>query len=66
MSPLWEKVSCPVLITRGADSDLLLKSTFDAMCRKAGVRGVEFADVGHAPMFQEKSQVEAVREFLLG
>ena len=66
LSPLWEKVSCPVLITRGADSDLLLKSTFDAMCRKAGVRGVEFADVGHAPMFQEKSQVEAVREFLLG
>jgi len=66
LSPLWDKVSCPVLITRGADSDLLLKSTFDAMCRKAGVRGVEFADVGHAPMFQEKSQVEAVREFLLG
>ena len=66
LSPLWEKVSCPVLITRGADSDLLLKSTLDAMCRKAGVRGVEFADVGHAPMFQEKSQVEAVREFLLG
>jgi len=66
LSPLWDKVSCPVLITRGADSDLLLKSTFDAMCRKTGVRGVEFADVGHAPMFQEKSQVEAVREFLLG
>ena len=66
LSPLWDKVSCPVLITRGEDSDLLLKSTFDAMCRKAGVRGVEFADVGHAPMFQEKSQVEAVREFLLG
>ena len=66
LSPLWDKVSCPVLITRGADSDLLLKSTFDVMCRKAGVRGVEFADVGHAPMFQEKSQVEAVREFLLG
>ena len=66
LSPLWDKVSCPVLITRGEDSDLLLKSTFDAMCRKAGVRGVEFANVGHAPMFQEKSQVEAVREFLLG
>ena len=66
LSPLWDKVSCPVLITRGEDSDLLLKSTFDAMCRKAGVRGVEFADVGHAPMFQERSQIEAVREFLLG
>jgi hypothetical protein len=55
-----------VLITRGVDSDLLLKTTFDSMCRKSGVRGVEFADVGHAPMFQEASQIEAVREFLLG
>ncbi len=66
LSPLWDKVSCPVLITRGADSDLLLKTTFDAMCRKARVRGVEFADVGHAPMFQEASQIDAVRGFLLG
>lgn len=66
LSGVWDKVGCPVLITRGVDSDLLLKSTYDSMCRKAGVRGVEFAHVGHAPMFQEASQIEAVREFLLG
>ena len=66
LSGVWEKVACPVLITRGVDSDLLLKSTFESMCRKSGVRGVEFANVGHAPMFQEASQIEAVRAFLLG
>ena len=66
LSALWDEVTCPVLITRGADSDLLLKTTFDNMCRKSGVRGVEFPDVGHAPMFQETSQIEAVRTFLLG
>ena len=66
LSALWNEVTCPVLITRGVDSDLLLKTTFDSMCRKSGVRGVEFADVGHAPMFQEASQIEAVRAFLLG
>ncbi len=65
LSAVWEKVGCPVLITRGIDSDLLLKETFDSMCRKAGVRGIEFAHVGHAPMFQEASQIEAVRAFLL-
>ena len=65
LSPVWEKVACPVLITRGVDSDLLLKTTYDSMCRKAGVRGIEFAHVGHAPMFQEASQIEAVRAFLL-
>ena len=65
LSAVWDKVTCPVLITRGVDSDLLLKSTFDSMCRKAGVRGVEFANVGHAPMFQEASQIEAVHAFLL-
>ena len=65
LSPVWEKVACPVLITRGVDSDLLLKTTYDSMCRKPGVRGIEFAHVGHAPMFQEASQIEAVRAFLL-
>ena len=65
LSAVWEKITCPVLITRGVDSDLLLKTTYDSMCRKTGVRGVEFAHVGHAPMFQEASQIEAVRRFLL-
>ena len=65
LSTIWEKVDCPVLVTRGVDSDLLLKTTFESMCRKSGVRGAEFAEVGHAPMFQDASQIEAVRAFLL-
>ncbi len=65
LSAVWEKITCPVLITRGVDSDLLLKTTYDSMCRKTGVRGVEFAHVGHAPMFQDASQIDAVRGFLL-
>ena len=65
LTAVWDKVSCPVLITRGAESDLLLKETFDQMCRKSAVRGVEFPHVGHAPMFQEAGQIRVVREFLL-
>jgi pimeloyl-ACP methyl ester carboxylesterase len=66
LTPIWSAIHCPVLITRGADSDLLLKSTFDAMCAKPGVRGVEFAGVGHAPMYQDPEQIDVVRAFLLG
>ncbi len=66
LSLFWNAVNCPTLITRGANSDLLLKSTYDAMCDKASARGVEFADVGHAPMFQTDDQLTVVKEFLLG
>ncbi|MBL8521954.1 MAG: alpha/beta hydrolase [Betaproteobacteria bacterium] len=65
LSPVWRKVLCPVLLIRGADSDLLLRETFDKMCRKRNVRGVEFPKVGHAPMFQSAEQIAVVREFLL-
>jgi pimeloyl-ACP methyl ester carboxylesterase len=66
LSLVWRKVACPVLLLRGADSDLLLRETFDKMCRKPGVRGVEFPNVGHAPMLQSEDQISVVRTFLVG
>ena len=66
LSPYWNAITCPTLVTRGAESDLLLKSTYEAMCAKPNVRGVEFAGVGHAPMFQDAAQLAAVQEFLIG
>jgi pimeloyl-ACP methyl ester carboxylesterase len=65
LSAYWNAIQCPALVTRGADSDLLLKSTFDAMLKKPGVEGIEFAGVGHAPMFQSDDQLAVVRNFLL-
>lgn len=66
LSAYWQAIRCPVLLTRGAESDLLLHSTFESMCAKPGVRGIEFPNVGHAPMFHNDEQIDAVREFLLG
>ena len=63
--PYWNAIACPVLVTRGAESDLLLKSTFEAMCKKSNVRGIEFAHVGHAPMLQHADQINAVKDFLI-
>ncbi len=62
----YDRVACPVLLLRGADSDLLSPATALAMTQrgpKARLR--EFAGVGHAPTLLAADQIESVREFLL-
>ena len=66
---LWkafDAVSCPTLLLRGADSDLLTADTAAAMTQR-GPRAElrEFANVGHAPTLIAPEQVAVVREFLL-
>lgn len=61
----YDRLHCPVLLLRGADSDLLSKETAVAMTQrgpKARLR--EFAGVGHAPTLIAPDQIAAVREFL--
>ncbi len=63
----YDAISCPTLLVRGADSDLLLRETAEAMTKR-GPRAtlVEFPGVGHAPTFVTPEQIAVVREFLLG
>ena len=67
--PLWpyyDPITCPTLLLRGADSDLLAKDTALAMTQRGPrARLVEFPGVGHAPMLMSADQIGAVREFLL-
>jgi len=67
LSAYWDAVSCPTLVLRGAESDILLRETADEMTRR-GPRAklVEFAGVGHAPMLMDDAQIRVVREFLVG
>ncbi len=62
----YDRLAMPVLLLRGADSDLLSKETAQAMTQR-GPRAklVEFAGVGHAPMLVQPEQRQAVRDFLL-
>lgn len=65
MWALYDAIASTTLLLRGADSDLLDKSTAIAM----GERGpraqcVEFAGVGHAPTLVADDQVQVVRSFL--
>jgi pimeloyl-ACP methyl ester carboxylesterase len=62
----YDNIKARVLVTRGAESDLLSKETAIAMTRR-GPRAslIEFAGIGHAPTFVQDDQVEAVALFLL-
>jgi len=62
----YDAVSCPTLLLRGADSDLLTRDTAQAMTQRGPkARLQEFAGVGHAPMLVVAEQVGVVKEFLL-
>ena len=62
----YDHITCPTLLLRGADSDLLTAATAQAMTQRGPkARVVEFAGVGHAPTLVAADQVNAVREFLL-
>jgi pimeloyl-ACP methyl ester carboxylesterase len=62
----YERIACPTLLTRGATSDLLSHATATRMTETGPrARLVEFAGVGHAPMFMHDDQIGVVRAFLL-
>lgn len=62
----WDHLALPVLILRGAQSDILSPDTLTAMlARNAHARSVIFDGVGHAPTLRSADQIGAVRDFLL-
>jgi len=66
MSATWKAITCPTLLLRGADSDILPRDTALAMTQN-GPRPqlVEFRGIGHAPMLMDEAQIAPVRDFLL-
>ncbi len=63
---VWSKLTCPVLVLRGAQSEVLLPRTLQEMReRKPDVEIVEFEGVGHAPALMNEEQIAVVKRFLL-
>lgn len=61
----WDRVACPVLLLRGAESDLLSAATATAMtARGPRVELRVFEGVGHAPTLVAADQRAAVTGFL--
>jgi pimeloyl-ACP methyl ester carboxylesterase len=66
MWEIWDRIRCPVLVLRGATSDVLSRETADEMCsRGPPTELVEFKGVGHAPALMDPAQIDVVRRWLL-
>jgi pimeloyl-ACP methyl ester carboxylesterase len=62
----WERVACPVLLLRGAESDLLSADTAAQMLQRGPRTQLHsFDGVGHAPTLVQPEQRQVVRDFLL-
>ena len=63
---VYDRITCPTLVVRGAESDLLLPETVTEMVRR-GPRAslVEIPRVGHAPMLLDDDQIRTVADYLL-
>lgn len=61
----WDKVRCPTLVLRGAESDLLSADTAREMEERGPrARVVTFPGVGHAPALMAEDQIEVVAGWL--
>jgi pimeloyl-ACP methyl ester carboxylesterase len=57
----------PLLVLRGATSDILEKATATKMVKKhGGATLVTIPRVGHAPSLDEAEALDAIKEFLAG
>lgn len=62
----WDALKLPVLLLRGAESDLLSPATAQAMMERGPRARLHVVDgVGHAPTLVQADQRQVVRDFLL-
>jgi pimeloyl-ACP methyl ester carboxylesterase len=63
--PSYRKIASPILIVRGADSDILAAAVATEMCQPPNHASiVEIPGVGHAPSLSEPEAVRALEAFL--
>jgi pimeloyl-ACP methyl ester carboxylesterase len=63
----YDAISCPTLLVRGAESDLLTPDVAREMTRRGPkAHLVELPGIGHAPTFMHADQIAIAKDFLLG
>ncbi len=62
MWPLWDAISVPTLVLRGAESDLLMADTLNRMGGKAQTHTVP--NCGHAPALMDDGTIGTIKTFL--
>ncbi|HEV7268153.1 MAG TPA: alpha/beta hydrolase [Falsiroseomonas sp.] len=66
LGPVWQRVAAPVLLLRGAESDVLPAEVAAEMAARPGVELVEWQGIGHAPALMDPAQIGRVTAFLDG
>ncbi len=62
---LWDRINCPVLILRGAESDILSAETAQLMTERGPkAELITLAGVGHAPALMAEDQIDIVTQWL--
>jgi len=69
LPPLWNEFDAlsrlPMLVIRGAKSDILSAATVAAMgARRAGMKSIEVADQGHVPLLEGDDVIRRIVEFV--
>ncbi len=60
----FKQIHIPMLVVRGAESDLLSAKTVAEMCKlNPHIRSIEIPGVGHAPAFVKAEQIALAKEF---
>jgi pimeloyl-ACP methyl ester carboxylesterase len=62
--PMWQLITIPRLIIRGAESDLLTRDTYDRMV-SSGAEGYVVPEAGHAPALMDYEAMARIKAFLL-
>jgi pimeloyl-ACP methyl ester carboxylesterase len=63
--PFYDLITCPTLVLRGGESQLLPAEVAEAMTtRGPQAELVTFAGIGHAPALMAEDQIDVVRRFL--
>ncbi|MBI3383238.1 MAG: alpha/beta hydrolase [Aquabacterium sp.] len=63
---VYDALTCPVMLLRGKNSDLLDHDTATSMTQRGPkAQLIEFDGVGHAPMLNNPTQLDPLKKFLL-
>lgn len=61
----WERITCPVLILRGTESDFLTEDLFDRMLKRLPhAEALQFDGIGHTPTLNAPGQIDPIVDWL--